>query len=222
MENFRLENEIIKNKQRKSFYIGIVFALIPVVLIVSIVLLSINTNKNNVTKLNIAKSEKLKLDSINNDLKKVTFEEFTGNSGDSIIDDSLFYQMLLANNKIKKLSNIKPGHFREDIIIRYYPKKIDGNVVYNLKKLGYYIHERPVPVSYEEYKSNIIYYGSLVDSTDVILISLSLVKSGLPLKKIVPFPAPDWRTKAIQIETSKKLLSLKNLTVDEIIHYKRL
>lgn len=219
--DFNDGKEILKTTQKKSFLIGIFSISIPAILILFFVIFSIKNNINNENMINSIKSENVKLDSLNNDLKKVTYEEFTGTSTDSTFNDSLFYQMLLANNKIKILDELKPGYLRKDIVIRYYPKQIDGNIVYNLSKLGYLIHERPVNETYQNLKSNIMYYGSSVDSTDIILIGLTLVKSGLPLKRIEAFSENDWRTNSIQIETNRKLIDSINLTVDEIINYNR-
>lgn len=220
-KDFNKEKEFFKYKQKKSFLIGIISISIPIVLILYTVISSIKNNIDNENIINNIKSKNVNLDSINNNLKKVAYEEFTGLSTDSTFNDLLFYQMLLANNKIKKLDKLKPGHYRKDIVIRYYPKDIDGNTIYNLSKLGYYIHERPVNRLYQNLKSNIIYYGSSVDSTDIILIGLSLVKSGLPLKKIEAFPENDWRTNSIQIETKRELINSRNLTVDQIINFNR-
>lgn len=124
-------------------------------------------------------------------------------------------KQMVETYKTEVLSGIsKP---RKDIVVRYYRHKPDGKSAYELEKLGYYIHERPVDPKFEKYQSNAIFFGDSVAQKDIQIVAFTLLKEGLPIKVIKPSKFGDsWKSKSIEIGTDTTLISLPTLNFEAI------
>ncbi|MEO9482587.1 MAG: hypothetical protein ABJG47_04050 [Ekhidna sp.] len=103
------------------------------------------------------------------------------------------------------LANLPSGQLREDVVIRYYKHEKDGEKVYSLRKLGYYIHEKEASET-TGLGSNVLYYGSQVRIEDIQIVAFTLINSGLPIKSIEPTQY-SWKNNSIEIGTDTLLVS---------------
>lgn len=132
-------------------------------------------------------------------------------------DGQTYYKQLKNRYQTDVLSKLTHHQARTDIVIRYYHHEPDGNSAYELRDLGYYIHERPVDPKYAEFQSNAIYYGDSVKLEDVQLVAYTLLNEGLPIKEIRSSKFSDsWKARSIEIGTDTTLLHRPTLTYDEI------
>ncbi|MEP1097725.1 MAG: hypothetical protein ABJG78_21580 [Cyclobacteriaceae bacterium] len=118
----------------------------------------------------------------------VAAQSFTG-------DD--YFQNLKNSYLSPILASLPEGRSREDVVIRYYKHVNDGDKVFVLRKLGYYLHEREA----EDNKglgSNALIYGADVDPRDIKLVAYTLIKSGVSLKTIKQ-SAYDWKFHSLEI-----------------------
>lgn len=104
---------------------------------------------------------------------------------------------------------------RSDVIIRYYHHSPDGDAAYRLKKLNFYIHERPVEPEVLGYQSNAVYYGDSVDKVDLQVVAHTLLSSGLPIKTIRPSKYK-WKAHAVEIATDTTLQGQPTIRYAEI------
>ncbi|MEQ8626561.1 hypothetical protein [Ekhidna sp.] len=118
-----------------------------------------------------------------------------------------------------KIANLPPGQLREDVVIRYYRHDQDGDKVYSLKELGYYIHEKEATET-EGLGSNVMYYGANVAVEDIQIVAYMLLSSGLPLKSIEP-SSFSWKANAIEIGTDPDILDDDNLTESDIRNFSK-
>lgn len=95
------------------------------------------------------------------------------------------------------LADLPEGRSREDVVVRYYKHEDDGNRMYSLRRLGYYLHEREAEDNIGM-ASNALYYGSDVDVRDIQLVAYTLLEAGMPLKAIRK-SAYDWKYNSIEI-----------------------
>ncbi|MEM9895932.1 MAG: hypothetical protein AAF789_06145 [Bacteroidota bacterium] len=110
----------------------------------------------------------------------------------------------------EKIALLQEDRFREDVVIRYYRHKKDGQMVDELRDLKYYIHEREATET-RGLGSNIIYYGNDVNLEDIQLIALTLLENGIPIKSIQE-TRYEWKANAIEIGTETELLDAEPLT----------
>ena len=110
------------------------------------------------------------------------------------------FEKELRAYKAQVLAQLEPGEKRMDVLVRYYPHEPDGKAVYNLRALGYYLHERPTLPEYADKPSNSLYYGDNVPLKDIQLVAITLLDAGIPLKQITEsrFHA-DWKSNALEI-----------------------
>lgn len=113
-----------------------------------------------------------------------------------------------------KIANLPPGQLREDVVIRYYRHDQDGDKVYVLKELGYYIHEKEASET-AGLGSNVLYYGEDVKIEDIQIVAFTLLEKGLPIKAIVPTQF-SWKSNSIEIGTDTLLLKDANLSQTDI------
>lgn len=118
-----------------------------------------------------------------------------------------------------KIANLPPGQLREDVVIRYYRHDQDGDKVYSLKEMGYYIHEKEATET-EGLGSNVMYYGENVTVEDIQIIAYTLLSNGLPLKSIEP-SSYSWKANAIEIGTDPDILESSNLTNEDIKNFRK-
>lgn len=118
-----------------------------------------------------------------------------------------------------KIADLPPGQLREDVVIRYYRHDQDGDKVYSLKELGYYIHEKEATET-EGLGSNVMYYGANVAVEDIQIVAYMLLSRGLPLKSIKP-SSYSWKANAIEIGTDPDILHARNLTEEDVRNFKK-
>lgn len=154
-------------------------------------------------------------------------EESSGNDT-PIEESSSFEQTQLENNGsvsasfsdlknvylAPKIASLPPGQLREDVVIRYYRHEQDGDKVYTLKGLGYYIHEKEANET-AGLGSNVIYYGNDVNQEDIQLVAYSLLESGLPIKAILPTQF-SWKSNSLEIGTDTLLVENSTLSQTDI------
>ena len=127
----------------------------------------------------------------------------------------------LKNNYLKpKIDNLPPGQLREDVVIRYYRHGQDGDNVFRLKDLGYYIHEKEATETVG-LGSNVLYYGEDVNVEDIQIVAYILLEGGLPLKSIEPTQY-SWKSNAIEIGTDTLLLNKAAISGDDIKNFNKL
>ncbi len=119
--------------------------------------------------------------------------------------------------KAEILSQLEPGAKRMDVLVRYYPHEPDGEAVYNLRSLGYYLHERPTQAEFADKPSNSLYYGDNVPLKDIQLVAITLLDTGIPLKQIKEskFHA-DWKSNSLEIGADTLVNTLPVLSKQDI------
>ena len=117
------------------------------------------------------------------------------------------------------LASIPEGELREDVVIRYYRRKMDKNSIDKLKALSYYIHKKE-PDEISNVASNIMYYGDHIPLEDIQIVAFTLLEEGIPLKSI-KHTKFDWKAKAIEIATDTTLLDDPNISLDEIKNFQK-
>jgi len=106
---------------------------------------------------------------------------------------------------------------REDLIIRYYPKEMDGQIVYNLSKFNIYVHERPSGDRYYKYGSNAMYFGDSVKSQDIKIVASYLVQNGIELKTIKKTKYK-WKARSIEIATDTSLINEPSISLKDLYY----
>ena len=135
------------------------------------------------------------------------------------LNDANFLSELKALYQANVLDKLGKEKHRKDIIIRYYTHAPDGKKVYALRKLGFYIHERPVEGSLDDYESNAIFYGDEVTKEDLQMVVYTLLQQGLPIKRIAPSQFHDsWKSSSIEIGTDTTATRLPVVLMDQIQH----
>lgn len=116
----------------------------------------------------------------------------------------------LKNNYLApKLAELPTGQLREDVVIRYYRHEKDGEKVYALRELGYYIHEKEATET-AGMGSNVIYYGDQVNREDIQIVAYTLLEKGIPLKSIQKTQF-EWKFNSIEIGTDSLLVDDQTL-----------
>lgn len=138
------------------------------------------------------------------------------------ISDEDFFTSLKDQYTVEVLRPLGDNKSRTDVVLRYYRHPPDGNSAYELEKLGFHIHERPVNPEHESYQSNSIAYGNQVALRDIQLVAATLLKNGIPLKVIKPSKfGDDWKANSIEIGTDPALINQPNLTLSDIQQFVR-
>lgn len=118
-----------------------------------------------------------------------------------------------------KIANLPPGQLREDVVIRYYRHDQDGDKIYSLKDLGYYIHEKEANET-AGLGSNILYYGTGVNIEDIQIVAYALLEKGLPIKSIEPTQF-SWKSNSIEIGTDSLLIENTTLSQADIQNFSK-
>jgi hypothetical protein len=123
----------------------------------------------------------------------------------------------VKNYENNVLSKLERPESRTDVVVRYYSKMKDKNLIYNLRKYGFYIHERPSNQAYKAFSTNSLYYGDDVKNEDIQLISYLLFESGVKLKKILPSKLhDDWKSNSVEIGTDTLLMNEPTLELRDL------
>lgn len=126
----------------------------------------------------------------------------------------------LKNNYLAlKIANLPTGQLRNDVVLRYYKHEKDGDKVYDLSDLGYYIHEKEATET-AGLGSNILYYGEEVNVEDIQIVALTLLNKGIPIKSIEKSQF-DWKSNSIEIGTDTLLLNSSNLSNQDVIGFSK-
>ena len=118
-----------------------------------------------------------------------------------------------------KIANLSSGQLREDIVIRYYRHDLDGDKVYSLRELGYYIHEKEATGTVG-LGSNILYYGHEVNIEDIQIVAYTLLEKGLLIKSIEP-TQHEWKFNSIEIGTDQNVIDARTLTAADVSAFKK-
>lgn len=131
--------------------------------------------------------------------------------------DEAYFSDLVDNYKSRVLAELDRPESRTDVVVRYYAKEKDEKRVYELRKYGFYIHERKPDEAFTEYPSNALYYGDDVANEDIQLVAYLLIQSGIELKKIVPSRLhDDWKANAIEIGTDSLAIDQRPLGLPDL------
>lgn len=132
----------------------------------------------------------------------------------SPVNSSVSLASLKNNYLAPIIAKLPAGQLREDVVIRYYRHDQDGDKVYSLKELGYYIHEKEANET-AGLGSNVLYYGYNVNIEDIKIVALTLLEKGLPLKSLEPTRF-DWKSNSIEIGTDPDLVDSGNLSTSQV------
>ena len=131
-------------------------------------------------------------------------------------------QSLLAHDEMIKLITAKKVDV--NITIRYYTKiKDEGKIEATLRKCGY----RKIMVNKDSYRSenptNAIHYSQNIDVENVKVIAYSLIRAGIDIKKIAPYPEQTQAMKpnSIEISGDKDAMMSKTVRLEDIITAKK-
>ncbi|HHP7240957.1 MAG TPA: hypothetical protein ACFCUD_04765 [Cyclobacteriaceae bacterium] len=132
-------------------------------------------------------------------------------------DEISNYFNVLMDGYQRDYSNYGKYENRDDLIIRYYPKEMDGQIVYNLSKFNIYVHERPSGDRYYKYASNAMYFGDSVKSQDIKIVASYLVQNGIKLKTIKKTKYK-WKARSIEIATDTSLINEPSISLKDLYY----
>lgn len=153
--------------------------------------------------------------------RKVMSEGFGRNSFSAVqaneeLSDVEYFREFSRVYKEQKLKGVQPES-RTDVVIRYYQKEKDGDRIFRLRALGFYIHERPTSERFDQYASNAIYYGDKVSIEDIKMVAYTLMRQGVEIKTIEPSQFySDWKAHSIEIGTDDTMQDAPSLTLGDI------
>ncbi|UXX80218.1 hypothetical protein N7E81_03780 [Reichenbachiella carrageenanivorans] len=128
--------------------------------------------------------------------------------------DAAYFQQLIQQYEKQRTGDTQA---RTDVVIRYYKKNKDGDRVYKLRNLGFYIHERHVEADYDGYASNAIFYGDSVSREDLMVIAYDLIASGIKLQSITLSKYHDaWKAHSVEIGTDVTALDEQPFTASTL------
>lgn len=136
---------------------------------------------------------------------------------EAAVSDEEYFQNLKNSYLSPLLAALPEGRSREDVVIRYYKHKNDGDNIYSLRRLGYYLHEREAEDNIG-LESNSLYYGSDVDVKDIQLVAYQLLQSGIPLKSITRSQY-DWKYNSLEIGADSLVQNRPVLELSDIIAF---
>lgn len=119
-------------------------------------------------------------------------------------------------------SSLSEGKRRTDVILRYYPHLPDGEVVYSLSDLGFYLHERPTDVNQLEKPTNALFYGDNVPLADIQMVAYELIKRGVKIRQIkMSRFHDDWKANSIEIGSEPGAEQLSVLQLGDIENFRK-
>ncbi len=144
-------------------------------------------------------------------------EEKKKRASKKTISDKEYFNRIKAKYQKNVYSLLERPKDRTDLVIRYYKKDRDGEVVYSLRNLGLYIHERPSDIAYRSMSSNAIFYGDSIARRDIEIIAYTLIKAGFNLKVIAPsLYSKTWKNHSLEIGTDSTFIDMPNLKYSDI------
>ncbi|MEM8893013.1 MAG: hypothetical protein AAGC88_00465 [Bacteroidota bacterium] len=132
------------------------------------------------------------------------------------LSDIEYFREFSRIYKERKLKGVQPES-RTDVVIRYYEKQKDGDKIFELRNLGFYIHQRPSSERFDQYASNAIYYGDQVAKEDIKMVAYTLIRQGVDIKTIEPSQFfSDWKAHSIEIGTDDTIDDAPPLTIGDV------
>ena len=132
-------------------------------------------------------------------------------------DDGAYFQNLINSYLNPIVAGLPEGRARDDVTIRYYMHEKDGDHVYALRNLGYYLHEKEATET-KGFESNVLIYGSDVDVRDIHIVAYTLLQNEVPLKGIRPSQY-EWKFHALEIGTNPELVDEPLMTPEDIRNF---
>lgn len=173
--------------------------------------LKIESKKKKVTKKNTKKETKP------TPVKTKKTSKESNSPSKSNTSDRSYFEKALATYESNVYAKLERPADRTDIVIRYYKKEKDQGIVYSLKSLGLYVHERQSDAEFDGAASNTIFYGDSISSSDIEIIAFKLISAGLDLKAIVPSKYHDtWKAHSLEIGYDTMYTDSKSLTLSDI------
>ncbi|MEP2026479.1 MAG: hypothetical protein ABJH98_18620 [Reichenbachiella sp.] len=130
-----------------------------------------------------------------------------------VISDTDFFSNMVEEYYAKR-ENTRGRISRTDVVIRYYKKEKDKDRVYQLRNLGFYIHERPAEDDFDDFASNAIFYGDSIKREDLILIAYNMMQNGINLQSLKLSKFHDaWKANSVEIGTDTTALDKKPFTL---------
>lgn len=154
-------------------------------------------------------------------LRKIVSDGFGTSSFSSVeandrLTDVEYFREYSRIYKEQKLKGVQPES-RTDVVIRYYEKEKDGDKIFRLRALGFYVHERPTSEKFDQYASNAIYYGDKVALEDIKMVAYTLMRQGVDIKTIEPSQFfSDWKAHSIEIGADDTMQDAPSLTLGDI------
>ncbi|GEM_PF-4862778 len=143
-------------------------------------------------------------------------QDFSNFENSDDLSDIDYFREFSRIYREQKLKGVQPES-RTDVVIRYYQKEKDGEKVFHLRSLGFYIHQRQSSERFDQYASNAIYYGDKVSSEDLKMVAYTLIRQGIDLKTIEPSQFfSDWKAHSIEIGTDDTMENAPSLTISDI------
>lgn len=140
----------------------------------------------------------------------------------STTPDITSFEALLQNRVDSVRATLSGGRRRTDVIIRYYPHLPDGEMVYELGELGFYLHERPTDSSQVDVPTNSVYYGDNVPLKDIQLVTYELLKKGVKIRQIkMSRFHDDWKANSIEIGTDTSVEDQPVLTWGDVQKFRK-
>lgn len=133
--------------------------------------------------------------------------------------NDLLEKSLSANDAIKLLiRNYKPNG---NVTVYYYDRTIDDKrVAVELEALGYQFKIKPASEHMRDNASNAIWFGSGVPIQDVKIVAFALIRAGIPIKGIRPYPSsstnPAHKRNIIEVGGSIDLNDKQVLSIEAI------
>ncbi len=141
---------------------------------------------------------------------------FSAVEANDALTDVEYFREFSRIYKEQKLKGVQPES-RTDVVIRYYQKEKDGDKIFRLRALGFYIHERPTSEKFDQYASNAIYYGDKVSLEDIKMVAYTLMRQGVDIKTIEPSQFfSDWKAHSIEIGADDTMQDAPSLTLGDI------
>lgn len=137
----------------------------------------------------------------------------------SISTNEVLEKSLSANEALKKIvSRYSPA---SNTVIRYYQRTIDEKrVALELQALGYRFDEKPAAEYMSRRETNAIWYGADVPLEDIKIVSLALLRAGVPIKGIRPYRRSltdqSYKRNMIEVGASVDLEEKEVLSVNEV------
>ncbi len=137
----------------------------------------------------------------------------------SLSTTQVLAKSISANDAIKDL--LKAYKPNQNVTVSYFDKTIDEKrVALELSALGYKFVQKPASEYMAKRATNAVWFGKGVPLDDIKIITLALVRAGVPVKGIRPYRSistvTGYKTNIIEVGASVDLDNKPVMTVEEI------